>query len=211
MANIVQLNCCGIKELANISHSNLPEDMIWTALINEHERFYAEHPVPPDLVTPALPACRFMIFSQANYFREGTMVEGVPANRQFYGDRLATYIREQGLGEVVEIPEAQNPNSSRWVKPFIWTINREALGEWIVKETARRKWQPNRVERPAPPTLAEALPNQGAPAVYGVGEAPPANAVIGGGAVLYRAQARLAQMLNEEGAFPRMEYVDDPR
>lgn len=46
------------------------------------------------------------------------------------GESLTKYIRENGLGEVLETEEKVNPNSENRIKVYVWAINHEALEKW---------------------------------------------------------------------------------
>lgn len=101
------LNCCGIKEMAGISEHRTPDQALRVFLQLNYDQLGHQ-----EQLTGA-----FFIFSQAG-------------SRSHYGDKLAAYIEEHKLGEVVVVGRKRNPNSGNMVKMFVWMPDVNALKAW---------------------------------------------------------------------------------
>lgn len=51
-------------------------------------------------------------------------------NKRTYGSRLAAYIVEHKLGDVIETGQHKNPNSRNMVRVWVWTLDHRALKLW---------------------------------------------------------------------------------
>jgi hypothetical protein len=72
----------------------------------------------------------FWIFTEVSQWWRGSGTTHEPANA-LYGRDLAAYIRDHGLGSVVETGEAFNRNSSNQLKLYVWTIDWAGFEKWV--------------------------------------------------------------------------------
>lgn len=114
--------CCGVRELSGLScHACDPVQMM-----KSFTRIY----------TGNNPYCRsndrfrYAIFSQAGKTSK-------------YGLKFAAFIKEHGLGELVETGFHKNPNSGNYLKAWIWTVDHIAVRAWLAKTTAAEKEMKN--------------------------------------------------------------------
>lgn len=125
---IVQLNCCGMAELAGINPDSTftwPKGQILQDLIN-HVAYAKSVDVnqyrdggPPPIYRMG---CAMIIFSQAcNPQFPDEQIKGM------YGEKLARYIEENNYGTVQRCQGAVNPNSGNKIYPFIWTLNMQTM------------------------------------------------------------------------------------
>lgn len=119
--NIGSMNCCGLRELSNLSGSYSPREAMQNFLQvacprgGRYSWNTGKHTYVNEL--------RFshVIFSEA---KNGS------GN---YGERFAAYIRRNNLGDVVASGRRVNPNSGNQVKCWVWTLNKRALIAWANK------------------------------------------------------------------------------
>ncbi len=103
MAHITEeIECCGIKELANISGSK-PEQI----LEDIGGEWFGDTPRA------------YLIFS----CRAGEKA----------GHRLATYIKQNGLGKVARTKSRTNPNSGNLLSAWLWSVNNTTYKAWLNK------------------------------------------------------------------------------
>jgi hypothetical protein len=50
-----------------------------------------------------------------------------PSPRSCGAARFAKDVEKAGLGQVTPLPPFKNPNSRRFIIPFLWTVNRDAV------------------------------------------------------------------------------------
>ena len=105
--------CCGIRELSPIQR-HTPEKIIIEQL--EDHYYWSRNDVKSENDWPA--NFRFVVFSQAGSNSE-------------YGEKLNAFILENKLGTTVETEKAQNPNSHRMLKVWVWTVDHRAVKSWI--------------------------------------------------------------------------------
>jgi hypothetical protein len=142
MADIHHMECCGVKELADLSDYPLTDagarrflstiiDEHLTEAPHRHQVYdypageYRYEDVPEKRHAPA-----FFIFTQA-----GTATD--PNGRTAYGDHFKEWIEAQKLGTVIVTEPNLNENSGNLVKVYVWTVNRDAFLAW--KPIKKRK------------------------------------------------------------------------
>lgn len=139
MAEVYYMQCCGIRELDQLSEMTLTrkgaiEQMagIIDGLTTGGEPgydwttgTYVTH--PEKRRTPA-----FFIFSQAGTATKAT--DGAA-----YGDYFRDFIHEEGLGTVVATNPALNENSGNLVTVYTWTVDQDAFKKWDAKAALKRK------------------------------------------------------------------------
>lgn len=135
MADITHMECCGAKEISELSEMTLSKAGVTKFLRNikeilTDEGHFAEHydyarseytkgPWVDEVVhTPA-----FFIFTQA-----GTSTD--PAGRHPYGTYFKSFIESEGLGTVLQTDPAMNENSGNLVTVFLWTVCQSAFKAW---------------------------------------------------------------------------------
>lgn len=95
------LDCCGIKELADIyTEDGHPEKMV--KLVNTE-------------------SLAFVVFSDIN--------DGDDRNFEA-GEALAAYIAEHNLGTVVAAGQRENPNSGNQLRAWLWNVDKGAMTAW---------------------------------------------------------------------------------
>lgn len=111
IANVVGSGCsCGTSILTGLRNTS-PKDIVYKVLTQRHPNDYKK-------VREA-----FAIFSDTDH-------KGV-----FGGNALCSYIRENKLGDIVELGPRQNPNTGNMIKIWIWAPPHESLD-------SSRKWMP---------------------------------------------------------------------
>lgn len=50
-----------------------------------------------------------------------------------YSEELFTLIKEKKLGDIMSTASKRNPNSQRFIKTYVWNVNRKALSRWFRK------------------------------------------------------------------------------
>ncbi len=119
-ANIASTSCCGMKELHNLCTTR------WDPKLHQNVTISME-----ELVTTVYDYYRtyagfcFVIFSDIIKY---DLKQGI---------RLAEYIREQGLGDVLETAPTRNPNSRNLIHAWLWVIDMKAMKKWYTKESRR--------------------------------------------------------------------------
>lgn len=102
--------CCGIRELNNLSRFGNE-----VAALKSFAKFVYD----PSKLNSQF---RFAVFSEANNYR----------TKAGYGSRFAAFIRENKLGAVIETEGwATNPNSGNPLKVWVWTVDHDAVKEWV--------------------------------------------------------------------------------
>lgn len=97
---IVDLNCCGLKELSGISGFRDPSAVIWALFDyygSDNDKIHQGG----------------YIFSEAGAGR--------------YGRKLAAFITTNNLGTVTAAPAFRNPNSGNFVRTFVWAVNKKTF------------------------------------------------------------------------------------
>ena len=110
------INCCGIKEMHNIS-MYAPEKTI-LAFKSEMNEISAKTIVGIYDTVPA----GVVMFTDAN--SDGTLS---------YGKRLADYIIANKLGRIEQLAPFENPNSGNIVTPFFWYVGHPAFKVFLDK------------------------------------------------------------------------------
>lgn len=113
MAQISRMLCCGTKEVTGVSHDPNPATAL-RSLINNYRDVEMNS-------RRALPAQ--FIFTQAR--------RGRREHFRAYGDQLADYITERGLGEVIRSREGRNPNTGAQITTYVWTPNKGRVTSWL--------------------------------------------------------------------------------
>lgn len=109
------MRCCGVNELAGLSGHRSPESALKALLYP-----YLAYPNNPR--TAVIPHVAHLIFTG--------VLGGKRKWETSYGGTFATYIKDKGLGTVVESEVATNPNSHNRLKIWVWTLDRKALTAW---------------------------------------------------------------------------------
>ncbi len=102
--NLVNMECCGIREIANLEDCHTPKEALKEFIQEakyEDGRF------------------RYAVFSDIV--------------RRTYGLKFAAFIRANKLGDVISTGYHVNPNSHNRLKVWVWTINHVALKRWSKK------------------------------------------------------------------------------
>jgi len=107
MAILYKTNCCGLKEIHNLS-----------GYINPKKALKA---VCKEFLKKGNNGKRgaFLVFTQALSYEASD-----------YGDRLKEYIIKNNLGGVIETPLRRNPNSGNTLKTYVWTVKPRKLHSW---------------------------------------------------------------------------------
>ena len=118
---IISLNCCGVNELADLRISN-PAEYLW------------QHGVGHNRLAPMIRPSLYNIFTQATLRDDPGMG---------YGYAFAQFIRDNNLGQVIDtIPGGINPNSSNFIRMWVWIVDLSALRAWFQAEAERRAYVP---------------------------------------------------------------------
>ena len=104
MARMNNLLCCGVREIHELCT-------------------YTACTAMKNIAFDILDHCAFVIFTAV-----------VASDTTGYGANFATYITNNGLGEVMRSPTRVNPNSLNKLAVWIWTVDHKALGAWMIKE-----------------------------------------------------------------------------
>lgn len=97
MAYLNDMECCGTCELAGLIYTR-----------TKYAVLHAANSKP----------CAFVIFTEAQ-------CNDIPPTT--YGKKLSAFIKDNGLGEVVETAEKLNPNSGNMLKVYVWAVDRDSL------------------------------------------------------------------------------------
>jgi hypothetical protein len=127
----MQLNhvdCCGVREIAALGAHRSPLEALrsFRARITEtgNNRF------------------RYAFFTQANV-TDTTGKDQFGADyterRRLYGEKFAAYIVKNKLGTVIKTEDNVNPNSGRFVKMWVWTIDHPAVIRHLDKQVRRKR------------------------------------------------------------------------
>lgn len=60
------------------------------------------------------------------------LFSGVVSSR--YAEDFKDYIEKEKLGDVISTVSKRNPNSGNTIRAYVWTIDKEALIKWILKQ-----------------------------------------------------------------------------
>lgn len=104
------LNCCGLREICELSSCTALEAMN-NFVRDEFEYYHVDN-------DEATLKFRHVIFTEAGRGR--------------YGARFAAFIRNNNLGTIIETPRERNPNSGNLLKCFVWTLNIPNIKQWAV-------------------------------------------------------------------------------
>ena len=116
--NLRSTSCCGLGEMSGISyHSNY-----------SNKRGI---PTPKDVLTSLCLATQRSDFYHKKTLRTKAfyIFTGV-TRRAVYGERLATYILENKLGEISTIKARKNANSGNMIQVWTWGVNKTNLEKW---------------------------------------------------------------------------------
>lgn len=106
--------CCGIRELHGLSQY-VDRRRVFDA--QKALKDFTKMVYYPDHLGRWRDRWRFAIFAE---------------NRSYtYGREFMAFIKELGLGDVVESQRDVNPNSSNQLKVYLWTVNHEAVKAWM--------------------------------------------------------------------------------
>jgi hypothetical protein len=97
MTSLRRMDCCGVQELVGVNQRG-PEGIL--------RDFYEQ---------------RF------GGFYRGAYVIFTGSSTCVGAKKLAAYIEENGLGEVVTLPKRVNPNSGNRIKPYLWSVDLDAM------------------------------------------------------------------------------------
>ena len=112
--SISNMQCCGIKELAGLSTCNSATDAMRQFGKLTHGRTYQD---TAGIIRAApFVQFRYVVFTQA---------------RSGYGQDFAQLITKAKLGELIETSSNVNPNSSNYVKVWVWTVDHVALKGYL--------------------------------------------------------------------------------
>jgi hypothetical protein len=146
----VMPHCCGLREISGLSSYSAHTRKMKT--IDEHlsVMYWQVYHKNPDYPT-ARENWRYAIFTEA--WRQDGAQYG-------YGEAFATYIREHGLGDVIETTgEHVNPNSGNVLKVWVWTIDHDAVRP-LAESAYLHQQQLLEKAKKAPPTLHRLTPDQ---------------------------------------------------
>lgn len=115
--HVVPFDCCGLGELAGVMSVDLASEASRRAylqkLMNSLQSFGG----------------KFLVFSVvAEKDNDGEF--------ELFGHHapyLLSLIARHKLGTVVEAGEGVNPNSGNLLKVYVWTLDKEAIAEWILE------------------------------------------------------------------------------
>lgn len=121
MLYLNDMNCCGMREIGELSSRHTAEEamedfgrMTVEGVDGGRDRYgyYGDRRHEGHNF-------RYVVFSQAGA-------------RSKYGDRFAAFIQTNRLGDVIETAgRYRNPNTNRVLKAWIWTVNHEAVATWV--------------------------------------------------------------------------------
>lgn len=125
---ILNLKCCGIKEIAGLSHHETTKGALKS--FGELTYFAARNvkgPKEPPVMVPApIERFRYVIFSQAN---TPGYLESL--SRSKYGEKFAALILKERLGTLIETTPNINPNSNNMLRVWVWTIDHDRTKAYI--------------------------------------------------------------------------------
>lgn len=135
--------CCGLRELNRVSAHRTPEDAL-RSLFTIPSREYGNYTTNKKF--------RYAVFTQAG-------------GRSTYGKRLAAFIIEHKLGEIVETAGKHiNPNSRRLLKAWLWTVDHDALQKWYrdnypndVGDVSKKKGNSSVISSMTSPSVAPSI------------------------------------------------------
>jgi hypothetical protein len=147
MAQIQYLDCCGIKEFAQIQTFFQSGESVKKDARSALEWFFKQYvtqetkSIPSErglFVRAHLPArnpvCATLYGKPQFVPRMAHVVFSDNNIRGFkFGEPFADLLTAEGLGTVTVIPEAKNPNTSNVISMFVWTINVKACQKWVEK------------------------------------------------------------------------------
>lgn len=105
MAEIGEMFCCGVREMAQIG-GDTPEQSVMSL---------AEH--------------RFEAYDHDGY----AFAIFTAACKETYGEKLAAYIKKNRLGAVKKSTWKDNPNTDNPVRVYIWELAQTNLKRWFKK------------------------------------------------------------------------------
>ena len=97
------IDCCGISELVDIQLANKPEDAILRVYQHMHDQ-------------------GIILFSEKRERKQGTF--------QGIGEDIRKFIAANKLGTVVRLPTTINPNTSNYIRAYLWRVNRTNMIKW---------------------------------------------------------------------------------
>lgn len=103
---INELECCAVQEIDGI------KGLIPYAILGQigNDRYENDNKRP------------FYIFTESRDMKEGA--------------NLATYIKKHHLGNILITEKKINPNTTNFVKVYLWTIHKKNFREWYLKNIA---------------------------------------------------------------------------
>jgi len=129
------MQCCGMRELSSLSAHNGNSEKALLSFGESTYFFRREKVIAKDgfnlerrVVDDPQVKFRYAIFTQAGRDQAG------------YGFKFAAFIRENRLGDVLETPFYNNPNSGNDVKVWIWAINHDNTKK-LVTELKGKQFQ----------------------------------------------------------------------
>lgn len=99
-----EFNCCGLREITDLSSHREPEEAFLNLLRLLNNPYY-----------PRTRRWRHAVFTEA---------------KGNYGRKFATFLRQNHLGKVVCTPKEINPNSGNPLRAFVWTVDWPAVEAW---------------------------------------------------------------------------------
>src|SRR5947207_1098090 len=112
-------HCCGLREIAGLSHYE--DDGKMKTCESHMADMWLSVYQPVKEYPNGKCNWRFAIFTEARYPDHPT------ASYTTYGQRFAEFIRKNELGDLVETTgEHQNPNSGNFLRVWVWTVDDEA-------------------------------------------------------------------------------------
>lgn len=131
--------CCGVREIQELQHSPTPKDALIAFVSGYCKQMAEKYPSEYGYFGSVTSYWRFdrcrlaprrlghVIFTQADKFK-GQVREG-------YGEELAKYIEENGLGLIGKSVPAANPNYTKGhtITVYIWTPAPKKLWTWWLK------------------------------------------------------------------------------
>ena len=127
MANVALTSCCGLMELVAISGEDSPRDVL--RKVGPSMLSYGE-------IVNGYPSIKRFVFARLRPFALFTGVthsDGYPLATNQYGDNLATFIRDNSLGELIVTSEGMNWTKN-WLKVWVWKPDYPNLMQWLVYE-----------------------------------------------------------------------------
>lgn len=112
MPYLHELECCGIRELADVQDANSLDDIL-SQIKSRLARYTGGKP--------------------AYAFECGALVFTEAGRGSTYGRKLAKEIKSNKLGTITTAPVYTNPNSERTIRAFIWAFNKKALSAYLEK------------------------------------------------------------------------------